>query len=96
MSHDRPVVVCVVRVAVCERRISDVVGDATVTDRGSEVEQAWAAASEVVDKYMTFEDTDDGAEARAQVIALTAVGWIEGRRAGGQEAIAAMRARVER
>ena len=32
MSHDWPVVVCVVCVAVCERRLSDVVGDATVTD----------------------------------------------------------------
>ena len=57
-------------------------------------EQAWTGATEIVDRYMTFGDTDDDAEARAQFIACAAVAWIEGRQAGGNEAIAVIRGRI--
>jgi len=63
-----------------------------MADHGALADQAWAAASEIVDRYMTFEE-DDG-EARAQVIAMAAVAWIEGRDAGGQEAIAVIKGRM--
>lgn len=66
-----------------------------MSDDAQLAEQAWAAASEVVDRYMTFGDTDDDAEARAQFIACSAVCWIEGRQAGGQEAIAVIRGRID-
>lgn len=65
-----------------------------MSDDAQLAEQAWSAATEIVDRYMTFGDTDDGAEARAQFLACTAVGWIEGRQAGGQEAIAVIRGRI--
>ena len=65
-----------------------------MSDDAQLAEQAWAAGSEIVDTYMTFGDSDDDTEARAQFIACTAVGWIEGRQAGGQEAIAVIRGRV--
>lgn len=63
-----------------------------MADDSQLAEQAWSSAVEIVDRYMTF--GDDDAEARVQVIALTAVGWIEGRQAGGQEAIAVIRGRI--
>ena len=65
-----------------------------MADGGALADQAWAAASAIVDRYMGFGDTDDGMEARAQVIAMAAVAWIEGRDAGGQEAIAVIQGRM--
>lgn len=65
-----------------------------MADNGALADQAWTAATEIVDRYMTFGDTDDDAEAHAQFVALVAVGWIEGRDAGGQEAIAVIRGRM--
>ena len=64
-----------------------------MADDGALSDQAWAAATEIVDKYMHFGD-DDG-EARLQVIALTAAGWLEGRQAGGNEARAVVNRYLE-
>ena len=65
-----------------------------MADDAQLAEQAWAAATAIVDRYMTFGESDDDVEARAQFLACTAVGWIEGRQAGGDEAIAVIRGRI--
>jgi len=61
-------------------------------DKGALADQAWAAASKIVDTYMSFGEPDS--EDRVHCIAMAAVAWIEGRDAGGQEAIATIQGRM--